>query len=177
MDTTPAVDRQDWIVINTHPHREALALANLTRQQFKVYCPMIWKRIRHARKTHDAKRPLFPGYVFVTYASAVKRWRPIWSTYGIRAVVQSGDSPSLLNGRFIEALQARETDGIIHKPETPFKLGQQISVESGPFAGLVGTILETRENERHVVLMDWLKSSVKVQIQQTTMRAISPPAE
>jgi transcriptional antiterminator RfaH len=46
------------------PHREHVAIENLTRQKFVVYCPMELKRIRHARRTQDVVRPLFPGYIF-----------------------------------------------------------------------------------------------------------------
>jgi transcriptional antiterminator RfaH len=54
-----------WVAVNTHPHRERFALDNLRRQDFGAYCPMIRKRIRHARRTQDVLRPLFPSYLFV----------------------------------------------------------------------------------------------------------------
>jgi transcription termination factor NusG len=54
-----------WIVINTHAHREHMALDNLHRQDFEAYCPMIRKRRSHARRIESVLRPLFPNYLFV----------------------------------------------------------------------------------------------------------------
>ena len=73
-----------WAVVNTHVHKVSLALRNLDRQGFMAYCPMMAKRIRHARKFSEVYRPLFPGYVFVALNPAKDQWRPILSTFGVR---------------------------------------------------------------------------------------------
>jgi hypothetical protein len=36
---------------------------------------MILKRIKHARRVYDAKRPLFPGYIFVERPAQRHLWR------------------------------------------------------------------------------------------------------
>jgi len=74
-----AVATGAWAVVNTQPHRERIALENLARQAFKAYCPLVRRRVRHARREHDALRPLFPGYLFVHLSPQTPRWRPIWS--------------------------------------------------------------------------------------------------
>ena len=77
-----------WAVVNTQPHRETIALENLERQDFRAYCPVIRKRVRHARRSLDLLRPLFPGYLFAQVT--LDRWRPILSTYGVRSLVRCG---------------------------------------------------------------------------------------
>ena len=79
-----------WAVVNTHPHREHVALENLQRQEFWAYCPVISRRRSHARRVTTVLRPLFPGYLFVKILGDVQRWRPILSTEGIRSVVITG---------------------------------------------------------------------------------------
>ncbi len=153
-----------WLVVNTQPGRECLAIANLNRQGFETYCPMVSKRIRHARRTLDARRPLFPSYLFVNFNSADRRWRRILSTQGVRAMVRSGDLPGFLGGDFIEGLRAREVDGVVCRPEVQFSIGQQVRLQSGPFDGLIGKIVEMREQDRLVVLLDLLNRSVKLNI-------------
>lgn len=154
-----------WLVINTQPRREASATVNLERQGFTVYCPMVSKRIRHARRVYDAPRPLFPLYVFVEYETAKFHWRKILSTYGVRSVVRNGDTPSLLDGAIVEGLKSREVDGIVRKPDTPFVVGQQVVLQSGPLDGLIGQIIEMREKDRLVVLLDLLNNqSVKLHV-------------
>ena len=151
-----------WAAVNTQPHREAIARENLARQDFDVYCPMLRKRVRHARKAQDVLRPMFPGYLFVRINPELQRWRPIKSTIGVRSIVSCGDRLSLIDQGFIDALKAREINGAIARPDTPFRVGQQIRLAGGPFDGLVGTIIELGDKDRLTVLMNLLNGFVKV---------------
>ncbi len=153
-----------WIVVNTHPHKEATAIANLRNQGFETYCPMVRRRVRHARKTREVLRPLFPGYLFVAGGDESFRLRPVPSTFGVRAVVRVGDEPARLDGRFIAALRARERDGVISLPASPFEVGQSIRITDGPFDGTVATIIALDEKDRLVVLMDILSRPVRVHL-------------
>src|SRR5512137_956552 len=98
----------EWAVAATHPHREALASENLMRQGFKSYCPVIMRRVRHARKTYDSVKPLFPGYLFIEVKNWQTQLRPLLGTFGIRTVVMSGRRPGSLPAGFVENLKARE---------------------------------------------------------------------
>jgi len=160
-----------WVVVNTHPHREHIALENLQRQSFVAYCPMIERRIRHARRVQDVLRPLFPGYLFVQ-ADPSKRWRPILSTFGVRTLVQFGDQLGYVDGGLIDSLKSREVDGVIRKPSEPYRVGQKIRLHGGPFDGLVATIIEMDEKDRLIVLMDLLSQSVKVRVSTADVTAI-----
>lgn len=151
-----------WLVVTSHPNREAYATENLERQGFRVYYPRIIKRIRHARRTYDAPRPLFPSYLFVAQNETSARWRALLSTYGVRLVVRHGEIPGTIDDAFIRALKAREIHGLLRKPEQPFVPGQEVMIQGGALDGLVGTILELRERERIVVLMNLLNQQSKV---------------
>jgi transcriptional antiterminator RfaH len=153
-----------WLVINTIPHRETYACEHLVRQDFHVYCPMITKRIRHARSVYEASRPLFPSYIFVEYRPQRETWRPILGTYGVKSLVRTGDRPSLLCGSFIDDLRARECDGVIRKPATPLQVGQDVAVRGGPLDGLIGKIMELRDNERVLVLLNLLDQQTKTHL-------------
>lgn len=161
-----------WFVVQTHPHREALAIENLKRQDFTVYCPLVRRRVRHARRAYDARRPLFPGYVFVADDAAAQRWRPILSTLGVRSLVRVGDRPGTLDGAFISALKAREVDGVIGLPDQDLKPGQRVVVQGGPMDGVIGTILETRESQRHLILLEFMNAPVKAQVEQRNLRLV-----
>lgn len=153
-----------WIVATTHPHSEAIAREHLERQGFTVYCPMIRKRRSHARKVDIVLRPLFPGYIFVHLALASGIWRPIQSTTGVRSIVRFGDEPAILDAAFIAALQAREEEGAVVRPATPFVVGQQVQIEGGPFDGLMARILSLNDRERITVLLDVMNRGVKAQV-------------
>ena len=158
-----AIKYAHWVVLTTKHCCESLASENLGRQGYNFYCPMIIRRIRHARKAYDAPRPLFPGYIFVELGGN-NRWRPILGTYGVRSIVRNGEVPALLPAEFVEGLKSREIDGAIRKPESPFQPGQAVAISGGPFDGLVGQILELRENDRVLLLLDLLNRQAKVHV-------------
>ncbi|WP_166141414.1 transcription termination/antitermination protein NusG [Methylosinus sp. RM1] len=159
-----------WVVVNTRPHQERVALENLQRQQYHAYCPLALKRVRHARRTQDVPRPLFPGYIFVEMTPQ-SRWAPICSTFGVRTLVRLGDRPSFLPSDFVETLRSREIDGLIAKPEQAFEIGQKVRIAGGAFHDFVATIVEMNERDRIVVLMELLNRPVKVKVTQTQLVA------
>jgi transcriptional antiterminator RfaH len=158
------IAQSKWVVVNTQPHREIFASDNLTRQGFHVYCPMIMKRIKHARRVQDALRPLFPGYIFTQLRAETQQWRPILGTYGVKSLVRNGDELGFIGGDFIDGLRARELDGVIRKPSVAFEVGQKVAVQGGPFDGLVGEIIQLREKDRVLVLLNLLCQPAKTQL-------------
>jgi transcriptional antiterminator RfaH len=163
--------RGAWVVVNTQPHRERIALDNLLRQEFRAYCPLMRKRVTHARRTQDVLRPLFPSYLFVQVEPG-QRWRAILSTIGVRTLVRCGEQPGTITDGFIDSLKAREIEGAIIRPANPYKIGQQVRVTGGAFDGLVATIIEMDERDRLVVLMAMLNQSVNVKLSSHQVVAV-----
>ena len=161
-----------WVVVNTHPHKEALAIENLQRQDFRSYCPMARKRIRHDRREQDVLRPLFPGYVFTQVDTTLHRWRSIVSTFGVRSLVSFGDRLSFLQDGFIQTLMAREVDGAIVRPTSPYAVGQHVRISGGAFDGIVATIIEMNEKDRLTVLLNLLNRPVKAKMEISDVAAI-----
>ena len=155
-----------WGVVNTQPHKERIALENLQRQDFHAYCPLIRRRLNHSRRVTEALRPLFPGYLFVRIDAETQPWRPVLSTYGVRTLVRCGDELSLIADAFVQSLKAREVDGAIVRPASPYRVGQQVRVAGGPFDGLVATVIEMHENDRLTVLMELLSRAVRVRVDE-----------
>lgn len=166
----PASD-PEWLVATTHAHSEAIAVANLQRQGFTTYCPVIRKRRSHARKVDHVLRPLFPGYVFVRLDGVGRHWRPILSTTGVRALVRFGDEPATIAAGFVAGLRAREEDGAVVRPAVPYAVGQDVQIEGGPFDGLVARILSLDDKDRIVVLLDVMNRGVKARVDS---RQVSP---
>jgi len=153
-----------WVVVNTHPHREHLALDNLRRQEFEAYCPMIRKRRSHARRVETVLRPLFPSYLFVRAAFRRARWRPILSTFGVRTILCAGEELCFIDEGFIAGLKAREVDGAIVRPPHPYRVGQHVQIAAGPFDRLIATIVEIDEKDRLVLLLDMMNRGIKVTV-------------
>lgn len=155
-----------WVAASTHPNKEGLAADNLRRQGYRVYCPLVEKARRHARKTEIVRRPMFPGYVFICLDEAAQGCRAIRSTVGVRHLVAFGEAPARLPDTFVAALQAREIDGAIPAPalEHVLPAGSTVLVKNGIFRDLVATVLACRAQDRVVVLLDMLRRTVKAEL-------------
>lgn len=162
----------DWLVINTQPNKERLALANLSNQGYTPYCPFISRTVRHARKARVVKRPVFPSYVFVEHNDRAEQWRPILSTFGVRTVVQMADEPAKLSGSFIESFKIREVDGVIARPSASYKVGQKVLVNGGPMDGIAAEIIELKDRDRLTVLMELLQQPVRVHMSSEMLLAV-----
>jgi transcriptional antiterminator RfaH len=156
-------DANAWLVVATHPHKEIQAIEHLGRQDYVSYCPMLRKRIRHARKVSDVLRPMFPGYVFVRHDDG-RSVRPIASTVGVRAFVRSGSGPAHLPPGFVEGLRLREVGGAVVRPAGQFRPGQTVRMAGGAFDGLLATIISMDERDRLTVLMQLLNRAVRIKV-------------
>lgn len=166
-----ARSRGVWLVVNTQPQRESLATSNLKNQGYEVYAPVLRKQTRHARRVRETLAPLFPGYVFVRWHVSAMRWRPILSTVGVRSIVCNGDRPSPLCDAVVDALKARERDGIIARSASPREIGHRVQIARGPFEGIAGEIIALCERERLVVLMNLLNRPIKVTVSEDHLLA------
>ena len=153
-----------WLVVKTQAHKERIAAQSLHRLAFQTYCPVVQRRVRHARQSRDVRRPLFPGYLFVDVTGEVGSWRAILYAFGVSQLVRAGSNLAFVPGALIGEIRAREVDGVIRRPARAFEIGQQIRLPSGAFEGLVATIIEMDERQRLVVLMDWLNQTVRVRV-------------
>lgn len=160
-----------WVVINTHPHREKFVMGNLERQHFVAYCPVVRKKLRHARRVYEGLRPLFPGYMFVEVNPHLLQWRVLLSTYGVRSIVRCGERLAFLDASFIANLKSREINGAIVRPERPYSIGQQVRMNTGALEGLVATIIEMDEKDRLVVLLDFLNRPLKARLEASAVTA------
>ena len=155
-----------WIAVSTQPNREMLAIDNLRRQGYETYCPVIQKRVSHARKIQLKNKPLFPGYIFVLLDEVTQGCRTISSTFGVRNMVSFGGTPARLPTSFIEGLKAQEVDGVMPAPaiEDVMPVGATVLIKDGIFKDLIATVLSCRAQERVIVMLDFLKRSVKAEV-------------
>jgi len=69
------------------PNSHRLALRNLHRQGFETFLLMLAVTQRHSTKFVQQARPLFPGYMFVSFALDTMPWHKINSTVGVARLV------------------------------------------------------------------------------------------
>ncbi|HWE20044.1 MAG TPA: transcription termination/antitermination NusG family protein [Hyphomicrobiaceae bacterium] len=145
-----------WILVSTHPHKERFAVENLNRQRFVGYCPMLRKRIRHARRSELALRPMFPAHVIAGLHADTQRWQAIRSTPGVSAIVRSGELPVFLPAGFVDALQASEVDGTVAAPTPAGGTGPEVIAAGADYRAQIAAMLKMTERERLLSLIGLL---------------------
>ena len=155
-----------WYAVYTRPHDETKALEHLLRQGYTAYLPRFRTRISHARRRQTVLRPLFPRYLFAGIDHASMRWRPILSTVGVADVVRTGDEPTLVPSEIVIAIREREQAGDFDRldPRRSLQLGDLVRVTAGALEDMVGRLVELRDQDRVVVLLELLGRTVPAQL-------------
>jgi transcriptional antiterminator RfaH len=162
-----------WYAVHTRPQAETKALENLLRQGYEAYLPRYRTQIRHARRLQTVLRPLFPRYLFAGIDRTAMPWRPILSTVGVSDLVRSGDGPLPVAPEIVEALRAQEGAGgfdALARRRGP-RLGDLVRISAGAFEDMIGRLIELRDQDRVVVLLDLLGRKVRAQIEADSVEA------
>jgi transcriptional antiterminator RfaH len=155
-----------WYAVLTRPQAENTVLANLVRQGYEAYLPRCRVRVSHARRREIVLRPLFPRYMFAGVDHAVRPWRPIRSTFGVADLVQFGDEPARVPEDIIRSLQEREEAGAFDRisPQQSLRIGDLVRVTEGAFEDMIGRLVELRDQDRVIVLLDLLGRAVRAHL-------------
>lgn len=145
-----------WLVVMTKPRMEVEAQDNLARQGLDVYLPL-WLDVRRRRSTWKKLRlPMFPRYLFVRQVYADQSLAPIRSTYGVSHLVKFGMRPAWASENLITQIRQLEasrdvTDQVLR----PFKKGDQVQIQDGPFAGVSAEVFAC-DQQRVILLLQVL---------------------
>jgi transcriptional antiterminator RfaH len=162
-----------WYAVYTRPHDETKALQHLLRQGYSAYLPRYRTRVSHARRRQTVLRPLFPRYLFAGIDRASMRWRPILSTIGVVDVVRAGDEPALVPSEIVAAIREREEAGGFDRldPRHRLQLGELVRVTTGALEDMVGRLVELRDQDRVVLLVELLGRTVRAQLRAEAVEA------
>lgn len=151
-----------WCVGIAQPNCEARAEANLLQQGFEPFIPKVTQRYIVGGKKLFRERPMFGRYFFIHF---VDRWRSILGTRGVAGIILNGESPSLVPSFEIEALKAREQNGIIKlKKQEKFKRGTIVRVDSGELVGFQGLYEGMSSRDREIVLFNMMGRWVRTEL-------------
>lgn len=162
-----------WYVAQTKPNGCAVAERNLARQGFRYFSPSEERTCRHARKFYTSVRPLFPGYIFVSFDPATARWRAINGTHGITRLVSfQRDEPAQVPLALISGMMMRcDSRGRLLPPRL-LGAGDMVKVTGGPFADFIGTVESFAPDRRIWVLLDMMKRETRVALPSAVLRMV-----
>jgi len=154
---------KEWFVIQLKPNSHHQAKKNLTRQGFDTFLPLHEITLRKASRFVKSTKPLFPGYMFVSFNKAENKWQKIKNTYGVSRLITFNSSLKSIPSTFVDNLMLRyDTSGKLI-PIVKMKKGDKVEILEGPFANLIATIEKYESEERIWVLMDLMGRKTKIQ--------------
>ncbi len=158
---------RQWYVAYCQAQKEQFATQQLLTQGFSVYLPRYKKITYRSRQVREVESPLFPRYLFVGFDCNNEQWRSINSTRGvIKLVMQSGEKPRAVPNSVIYKLQETEDEaGLVSLAALElFKVGEQVRILEGAFAGCVATYQRMTDKQRVEILLYFLNQNVRIQV-------------
>jgi transcriptional antiterminator RfaH len=162
----------NWFAIHAKPRRESFAAANLCALVLEILFPRI-KVERFIRgSTQKIIKPLFPGYLFTRFCPE-NSLESVKAARGVLQVVSSGRMPIPVPDAIMQEIQNRvQEDGLIQIRPQVLAPGTLVTIQSGPFEGMMGRVerelgdrnrvaifLETLFNVRVLIERRWLESA------------------
>ena len=130
----------NWFLASLKPNCSHIAQRNLKRQGYQTFLPLEEVTQQRRGQFATAKRPLFPGYIFVAFNAAMGHWRTVNSTFGITRLVSFGQQPSSVPLGIVSQLLLRcDAAGVLLPPKR-LQPGDQVCLTTGPFANFVAEI-------------------------------------
>lgn len=162
-----------WFAVRTKPRQEQIATMHYNRQGLAVYAPMVQSMRRHARRTDQVMRPLFPGYIFLQLSPEEQDWTAIGSTIGAIGPVRFNDYSPPVPDWVIAGIRVRENDkGFIplrSLGDNRLKPGARVTVAMGD-KELEGIFLNFRDEDRVILLLDILQRQLPVVASLTKLK-------
>jgi transcription antitermination factor NusG len=151
-----------WLVLRTRSRHENIVEKWLAQKAICSFLP----RQSVTRRRQDRKIvlliPLFPGYVFVQ--PRIDQYEKIRYIPGSCGLVFAGSKPATMLDKDLESVKIMVRSGAALAPNPHLSPGQSVEVLWGPFMGIQGELIRIKSQERLVVNVQLLGSSVSVEV-------------
>ena len=149
--------KKSWIVVRFRQNEIKLFEQNLKNQKFNFYIPKFTKKVNSKK---DKVMTLFPGYGFIQRTD--KGFGAIRYTRGLLSLVKFGENYAFIEDKIILSLKELEKVSQNKPIENVFSVGEEISIESGPFKDYIAKITSLPSKDRVMIMMSLLGSKKNI---------------
>ena len=161
-----------WFLAQLRPNSGLIAERNLKRQGFQTFLPMEEATKQVRGKFAHTLRPLFPGYIFVSFNIAKGHWRVVNSTHGLSRLVSFGKDPAPVPADIVSQLMLRcDASGKLLPPKL-LNSGDEVRLSTGPFADFVATVESIAADRRVWVLLEIMGGQTRVAVPIDQLRPV-----
>ena len=161
-DTNPI----NWYVVQHKPNHHKIAQQNLERQGFSTFLPFFESTKRKATKFISEIKPVFPGYIFVSFDKSLNKWTKINNTKGVTKLLLVNSTPQPIPADFVKALKLR------YNINDKISKGDKVEVIKGPFVNLIGTIDKASPQKRVTLLFELMGQKVKTSVSMEDIKVM-----
>jgi len=134
-----------WIVATCRSGSEQAIKAELDEAGIRAWCPTERHRRppRRGRKAVDIFLPYFRGYLFVMVVPTQEAFAGVLAASRLQGLMGRDGKPFLMPPRLMDALllsALKDKKDQEDRPKLPFRVGQRVSIRSGPFADFLATV-------------------------------------
>jgi len=162
---------KEWFILQFKSNSHHKAAKNLNRQGFETFLPLQNITLRKASRFVTSTKPLFPGYMFVSFDKSELKWNKINHTCGVLRLVTFNSTLKSIPSTFVENLMKRYDLSDKLLPIEKIKKGDKVNILKGPFANFIATIESYETEQRIWVLLDLMGRKTKI---QTPLDALQP---
>jgi transcriptional antiterminator RfaH len=165
-----AEPQKHWFAVYTKPQKEEYAELNLRLREIDTFFPKLFLPKSAKRKKQVVA--LFPNYLFVRCGIVSEECGSIVWCPGVKRLVCFSGTPAIIDDSVMEFLMSQAgPDGLI-SARCNVKVGQKVSIDGGPFDGLVGIIQEPPNAKGRVkVLLQLLNRETNVDVPVQLIKA------
>lgn len=154
---------ESWFALQVVPRREKRVTSLLEYKGHEAFLPTYQVRRNWSDRIKTLDQPMFPGYVFCRFHKTGSGL--VLATPGVIRVVSFGGKPSPISGQEITGLQRINQSGVDVSPYPYAQVGQKVRITNGPFADLVGVVIQVRNQRRLVVSVDTILKAISIAIE------------
>lgn len=163
-------DLDRWYALQVRTRWESSTSVLLIGKGYQTLLPTYQVKRNWTGRLKEVNAPLFPGYVFCRFDAQNRL--PVLVTPGVISVVGRGKVPVPVEEAEIAALQAVVSSGFRAQPWPFLEVGQKVRIESDPFQGLDGILVQFKGDDRIVLSVSLLRRSVALEIDRSCVRPL-----
>jgi transcription antitermination factor NusG len=160
----PPAPEARWFAARVRSQCERRVQDALIAQGINEFLPTFREETRWSDRTKLVDRCLFPGYIFARVASVL----PLLRIVGVVQILGCNSDPQSIPDEQIEAVR-RVGLSMAEASPSPYVVGEAVTIDHGPLAGVTGVIKRVRGTVRLVVQIELLGRGVSVEIDADTV--------
>jgi transcriptional antiterminator RfaH len=143
----------NWFAIHAKPRRESFAGINVGALGVEIFLPRLKVECSVRGAARTATKPLFPGYFFARFCPE-HSLESVECSRGVLRVVTSGRFPVPVEESIVCEIRGRiQEDGLVRINPPTLKPGDRVSIQCGPFEGLMGRVERELDDRKRVAIL------------------------